>query len=447
MANEVSPHDIDAEKHVLGSMMIDPDAVHRVIPTLGDQTTIFFKAAHQLMYAAALRLVQRNDPIDIFTLTNELKRSGDIERVGSVPYLYEVQESVPTSANVEFYTHIVREKAIRRQLITAGTEIVSRAGRDEIELDEVIDQAQRIIFDVNRGDQRRGFVEIEQALTETMEHIEALFQRKDKLVGTPTGLPDLDQLLSGLNPSDLLIVAARPSMGKSAFVHNIAANIAIREGKPVALFTLEMGREQIVTRLLATEGRIDMQKIRSGNLNMDDWNRLSQAAGPISESPLYINDAPGISIMEIRSECRRLKLREPELSLVVIDYLQLMSGGSIRSQSREQEISEYSRSLKELARELSVPVIALSQLNRAVESRPDKRPQLSDLRESGAIEQDADIVMFLYRDDYYNPESSELPGQVEVIVRKHRNGPLGTVTLGFQQKYLKFEPLDGAGYY
>jgi replicative DNA helicase len=443
MASDVSPHDLDAERYVLGALMVNTDAIHQVQPILGDQTTVFFKGAHQYMYGAAMRLAQRSDPIDIYTLADELKRADDLSRAGGVDYLYSVQESVPSAANAEYYAEAVRDRATRRALITAGTEIIARAGRADIELEEVVDQAQRILFEVNYREER-GFVDVETVLRETMEYVEELFKRKDKLIGIPTGLPDLDQLLYGLNPADLVIVAARPSVGKSAFAHNIAGNIACRQGphqKGVAIFSLEMGREQILTRMLATIGRIDMGRVRQGTLNSDDWRRLSEAAGQLENAQLFINDTPGITLMEVRSECRRLKMRHPDLGLVIVDYLQLLAGGSRGNHSREQEISEYSRSLKELARELDVCVMALSQLNRSVESRTDRRPLLSDLRESGAIEQDADIVMFLYRDDYYD-ENSEQAGQVEVIVRKHRNGALGTVTLDFQGPYLLFKASD-----
>ncbi|MBM3213518.1 replicative DNA helicase [Candidatus Poribacteria bacterium] len=441
MATDAMPHDLDAERHVLGSLLLDPDAIHAVLPVLGELTTVFYKVAHQVIYDAILRLSRRSDPIDLYTVTNELKRSDDLERAGSVRYLYEVQESTPSAANVEFYATIVREKSVRRELVDAAAKIGSRAVRDDATVEEVVDQAQRLIFDVNHDPARRGFADMDQMLRETMDYIESLYQRKGTLLGVPTGLPEMDRLLSGLNPSDLIVLAARPSMGKSALAHNIAGHIAFRESKSVALFTLEMDREQILTRMLATEARIDMQRVRTGALNTDDWRRLSEAAGKMEHGKLFVNDAPGITLMEIRAESRRLKMRHPDLCVLIIDYMQLMQGGAKTAQSREQEISEYSRSLKELARELEVSVLALSQLNRAVESRPDKRPQLADLRESGAIEQDADIVMFLYRDEYYNPDASNA-GQAELIVRKHRNGPLGTITLAFHPQYLLFRSYE-----
>lgn len=441
MAAEVLPHDLEAERHVLGSILQDPEAIHRVISVLGERTTVFYKASHQIIYEAALRLARRGDPIDLYTITVELKRTDDLQRVGSLQYLYEIQESTPSAANVEFYAQVVREKAMRRALVEAGQKIALRSANEDVPLEETIDQAQRLIFEVSQDPSRRGFADMELLLRETMEYIEKLYQNRGKLIGVPTGLVELDRLLSGLNPSDLVVLAARPSMGKSALAHNICGHVAFRERKPVAIFTLEMGREQILIRMLATEARIDMQRVRTGALSPEDWRRLCEAAEKMENAPLFINDAPAISVMEIRAETRRLKMRHPDLALIVVDYLQLMQEGSRSYQSREQEISDYSRSLKELARELDVTVLALSQLNRAVENRPDKRPQLADLRESGAIEQDADIVMFLYRDEYYHPDSQST-GQAEIIVRKHRNGPLGTVSLAFHPQYLLFESYE-----
>ena len=442
MADTVSPHDLDAERHVLGSLMIDTEAVHRVTSILGEQTTVFFKTAHQLVYGAALRLTQRNDPIDLYTISDDLKRAGDLQRVGSVEYLYNMQESVPTAANIEYYAEIVREHATRRALIEAGTSIIERARSPELELDTVVDDSQRIVFDVHQRRARREFVGIVPVLHDSMDYIERLYEQKNQLLGLPTGIDDLDILLSGLNRSDLIVVAGRPSMGKSAFVHNIALNAAGNPDVTVALVTLEMGREQVMTRMLSTVARIDMQKVRTGHLTDNEWQRLSEATGVLEKLSMYINDSPGSTIGEIRSEARRLKMQRPNLGLLIIDYLQLVQGGSRGNQNREQEIAEYSRALKDLARELDVAIIALSQLNRAVESRDNKRPQLSDLRESGAIEQDADIVMFLYRDEYYRPDTTETPGLVEIKVAKHRNGPTGTVTAQFKQNHLLFTRAD-----
>ena len=443
---DVSPHDLDAERHVLGAFLVDQDAAHLAASILGEQTTVFFKASHQLIYAASLRLANKGDPIDLYTVTDSLKRAGDLEKIGGVRALYDIQEGVPTAANIEYYANIVREMATRRELIQAGADIVSSAGRIEVEIDEALDHAQRALFDIYRGE-TNGFIDIDQSLQEAMERIERLYNSNSKLTGAPTGLPELDQIIYGLNRSDLIIIAARPGMGKSSFAHNLALNVSLlqteeEEPPAVALFTTEMPADQIVMRMLATVGEIDLSRIRLGKLSGDELKRISEAAQEIERAQIFINNSPGLTLMDIRSESRRLKIRRPNLGLVIVDYLQQLQSGSRQHHSREQEISEYSRSLKSLARELDVPVLGLSQLNRGVESRPDKRPQLSDLRESGAIEQDADIVIFLYRDDYYNPEDSDTPGEVEAIVRKHRNGPLGTAQLAFDSKSLRFSPLE-----
>ncbi len=443
---DVSPHDLDAERHVLGAFLVDQDAVHLAASILGEQTTVFFKASHQLIYAAALRLANKGDPLDLYTITDSLKRAGDLEKIGGVRALYDIQEGVPTAANIEYYANIVREMATRRELIQAGAEIVSRAGRIEVELDETLDQAESSLFGIYRGE-TNGFIDIDQSLLEATERINRLYNQSSKLIGIPTGFPELDQTIYGLNRSDLIIVAARPGMGKSSFAHNLALNVSLlqteeEEPPAVAFFTTEMPADQIVMRMLSTVGEIDMSRIRMGKIEHDEMKRISEAAQEIERGQIYINNAPSLTLMDIRSESRRLKIRRPNLGLIIVDYLQQLTSGSRQYQSREQEISEYSRSLKSLARELDVPVLALSQLNRGVESRPDKRPQLADLRESGAIEQDADIVLFLYRDDYYNPEDSDTPGEVEVIVRKHRNGPIGTANLAFDSASLRFSPLE-----
>ncbi len=427
--------------------MVDQDAVHLAASILGPQTTVFFKASHQLIYAAVLRMANKGDPIDLYTITDSLKRAGDLEKIGGVRALYDIQEGVPSAANIEYYANVVREMATRRELIQAGVEIASRAGRIEVELDETLDQAERSLFDIYRGE-TNGFIDIDQSLLEATERINRLYNKSSKLIGIPTGFPELDKTIYGLNRSDLIIVAARPGMGKSSFAHNLALNVSLlqteeeEEPPAVAFFTTEMPADQIVMRMLATVGEIDMSRIRMGKIKHDEMKRISEAAQMIEKGQIYINNAPSLTLMDIRSESRRLKIRRPNLGLVIVDYLQQLQSGSRQHQSREQEISEYSRSLKSLARELDVPVIALSQLNRNVENRPDKRPQLADLRESGAIEQDADIVIFLYRDDYYTLEESKTPGQVEVIVRKHRNGPLGTANLAFNSASLRFYPLE-----
>jgi replicative DNA helicase len=419
-----------------------PDAIHAVIPILGEVRTVFFAGKNQLLYAAALRLTAKGNPIDLLTLAEELKASDDLARVGGTMYLYNIQESVPSAANCEYYAEIVRDRATRRALVAAASDILADAGSLDIELPQVVANAQKALFDASYL-RDRGFAGFNDVLASTFAYIEEVYKRKGKLVGIPTGIPSIDDHIYGLNKSDLIIVAARPSMGKSAFAHNIAMNIAARDDEDaveVALFTLEMGREQIMTRLLSTAGRIPMGKLRTGHLAQEDWKRMSQAAGYLENSRMHINDTPGITILEVCAEARRLKLRHPKLGVIILDYMQLLSGGVNANRSREQEISEYSRTLKELARELDVCVVALSQLNRAVEGRGDKRPMLSDLRESGAIEQDADIVMFLYRDDYYDEHSPDA-GMTEIIIRKHRNGALGTINLAFTAEILLFEEM------
>lgn len=441
-APDASPHEIDAEKHVLGAIMLSEEAVHDTITILGESTRVFFKAAHQLIYASALRLVSKSTAIDLYTLAEDLKAAGDLARIGGVPFLYEIHESVPSAANCAHYAEIVRDRAVRRALIAAGSNIIESASRIGVEIEDVIGGAQKSLFDASYL-RDRGFARFNDALAGTMAYIEEIYERDGKLVGISTGIASLDEHLYGLNKSDLVIVAARPSMGKSAFAHNIAMNIAVRDDSDaaeVALFTLEMGREQIITRLLSTAGNIHMGRLRTGKLDNSDWKNMSRAAELLENARLHINDTPGITILEVCAEARRLKLRNPKLGVLILDYMQLLSGGVAANRSREQEISEYSRTLKELARELDICVVALSQLNRAVEGRGDKRPMLADLRESGAIEQDADIVIFLYRDDYYD-ENSEDAGIVEVIIRKHRNGALGTVKLSFTNNVLRFEEI------
>lgn len=430
--------DIDAERNVLGAMMQDSEAVHKAIPILGESPSIFAKESHKAIYGAMLRVYRRGDPIDIYILTVELKRTNDLERAGSLSYLYEIQESAPSALNVEFYAEIVKDKALRRSLVEAGNRIAVRSSDDSVSVVELVDYVQRTILEIGNSASNRGFVDMDQALHETMEYIDHLRKNKGRFVGIPTGYLELDRLLSGMAPSELIILAARPSMGKSAFAHNICAHVAFMERKPVAVFSLEMNRMQIITRMLSMESRVDMQRIRTGEIDSNDWDNLCEVVKRLESAPLFINDTPGMSIMDIRSESRRLKMRHKDLALIVVDYLQLIRGGSEDYQNREQEISYYSRSLKDLARELDVAVLALSQLNRSVETRSDKRPQLSDLRESGAIEQDADVVMFLYRDEYYNPDSDQV-GKAEVIIKKQRNGPLGTVVLNFNPEFLSFE--------
>ena len=439
MDSHAAPHDLDAERHVLGAVMIDTSAITKAIPVIGPRE-VFFKRAYQLVWNAAVACSKADIPCDLFSVSTQLKKTGDFDRVGGTAALYEIQESTPSAANVAYYAEEVKEAYTRRQLIAAGTNMIDLAGQRERSLEEVMDGAQRILFDVH-DTERRATLAVNPALQATIAHIEELFRRKDKLLGIPSGFTDLDEILFGLNPSDLMIVAARPSVGKSALAHAIMATLACtdEENPPgVLMFSLEMGTEQIMTRILSNVGRVHMARLRTGNIDQQDWRRLSAALGKLESGNVFINDQPGISLMEIRAEARRQKIETPSLGLVIVDYLQLMQGGSHKSGNREQEIAEYSRSLKELARELDVCVMALSQLNRGVENRPgDKRPLLNDLRESGAIEQDADIVLFLYSDELYDPDTADV-GVIELIVRKHRNGALGTVKVDFDSAYMRF---------
>ena len=415
-------------------MLVDKDAVTSAIEVLKD--TDFYREDNKSIFAAIVSLYSKSEPVDIVTVKNELVSQGAFERVGGLEYLAELPERVPTTSNVEKYIKIVEEKSALRSLIQTSNELIA-LGYDESEnVDSIMDMAEKKVFDLAQKKNVKGYSAIKDVLAESLEKIEELYNKKGNITGISTGFTDLDNITAGLQNSDLIILAARPAMGKSAFAINIATNAAVKSHVPVAIFNLEMSKEQVGNRILCSEAMIDSNKIRTGQLGDDDWVKLANTIGNLSEAPIYIDDTPGISIMEIRAKCRKLKL-EKDIGLVVIDYLQLIQGSSSRNSSREQEISEISRSLKIIAKELNIPVIALSQLARATEKRDDKRPMLSDLRESGAIEQDADIVMFLYRDDYYNPES-EKRNIAEVIIAKHRGGSTGTVDLAWMGNFTKF---------
>jgi replicative DNA helicase len=435
-ADRLPPHNLEAEQAVLGAILIDPSSLVTVTERLRPED--FYRQGHQRLFQVMLELSERGEPLDLVTITSELQDRKLLEEVGGVSYLAELAEVVPTSANVEYYARIVEEKSILRRLIRTATQIASAGYSGGAEVAEILDEAEKQILDISQRRHRNGFVPIHDILMETYEHIEKLHYKKGELTGIPTGYTDLDRMTSGLQPSDLIIIAARPSMGKTAFALNLAQNVAIRSKLPVAIFNLEMSAPQLVMRMLAAEGNIDAQAFRTGNLTEEDWEKLTMAISTLSEAPIFIDDTPGVTVFDIRSKLRRLQA-EHGLGLVLIDYLQLISGRG--GESRQQEISEISRSLKLMARELNVPVIALSQLSRAVEQRQDKRPMLSDLRESGSIEQDADVVAFLYRDDYYN-EDSEKKNILEVIIGKQRNGPVGKVELLFLKNYNKFLSLD-----
>lgn len=435
---KIPPNDIEAEQAVIGSMLTDRDAVSAAIEVLKEDD--FYREDNKAIYAAILNLYNQSQPIDIITLKSELSSVGKLDSVGGLEYIASLPEKVPTTANVEQYIKIVEEKAVLRNLIKTANELITLGYDPTQEVETIIDSAEKKIFEVMQKRNQKGYTAIKDILVDTFTQLEQLYNQKQHITGVPTGFADLDYKTAGLHNSDLILVAARPAMGKSAFALNIATNAAVRGNVPVAIFSLEMSKEQMVNRILCSEAMVDSNKVRTGTIDDDEWTKLACASGQLSEAQIFVDDTPGISIMEIRAKCRKLKL-EKNIGLVVIDYLQLVQGSGKRNSSREQEISEISRSLKILAKEINVPVIALSQLSRAPEQRPDHRPMLADLRESGAIEQDADIVMFLYRDDYYN-EDSEKKNIAEVILAKHRSGSTGTVELLWLGNYTKFANID-----
>ena len=436
---KIPPNDVEAEQAVIGSMLTDRDAVISAIEVLKEED--FYREDNKTIYEAILNLYNRSEPIDIITLKAELTSMGMFDKIGGLEYIVGLPEKVPTTANVEKYISIVKEKSELRRLIKAANEIIEQVYDPTENIDDIMNNAEKKIFNIMQDKDQKSYSPIKDVLIDAFTELEQLYNQKQHITGVPTGFIDLDYKTAGLHNSDLILIAARPAMGKSAFALNIATNAALKAKVPAVLFSLEMSKEQMVNRILCSEAMVDSNKVRTGKIDDDDWIKLADTMGDLSEAPIYIDDTPGISINEIRAKCRKLKL-EKNIGLVVIDYLQLVQGSSKRAQgSREQEISEISRSLKILAKEINVPVIALSQLSRAPEQRPDHRPMLSDLRESGAIEQDADIVMFLYRDDYYN-EDSEDKGLAEVIVAKHRAGSTGTVKLVWLGNYTKFANME-----
>jgi replicative DNA helicase len=435
------PWSEDAEQAVISAMLMDADAIMRAVEHVDD--TMFYKEAHRRIVRAVVAIADRGDVVDPLTLSDELSRRGELRQAGGKEYIGYLVDTVPTSANVEYHARIVREKAMRRRLIETSTAIISEAFQSPLPAAELLDAAEHRIFEVNQGRGRAGFTRIKELLWPTMERIESLQRSGQAITGVPSGFKDLDDLTAGFQPSDLVIIAARPSMGKTAFVLNIAQNAALDHTTPVAVFSLEMSKESVVQRLLTSEGRVDAQRLRKGKLQDEEFVRLGRAAGLLSQAPIWIDDTPGMNLLELRSKARRLKM-EAKIQLLIVDYLQLMQGPT-DTESRQQEISYISRSLKALARELNVPIVALSQLSRAPEQRAGegKRPQLSDLRESGAIEQDADLVMFIYRQEMYDgpvdKDGNSLEGRAEVIVGKQRNGPTGMVNLFFNKSYTRFE--------
>lgn len=438
LIKRIMPNSLEAEQSVVGSMIMDKDAIVTAMEIL--QKEDFYHQQYGILFESMVELYSGGQPVDLVTLQNKLKEKDVPKEVQSLEFVRELVTAVPTSVNVKYYANIVKENAVKRKLIHVTEDIENECYAGKEPLESVLDKTEHDIFALLSSRTSGDYVPIRTVVMNALERIEKASKQKGSVTGIPTGFIDLDYRTAGLQPSDLVLIAARPSMGKTAFVLNIAQYVAFHENMCTAIFSLEMSKEQLVNRLFSLEARVDAQALRTGNLSDADWEKLVEGAGIIGDSELIIDDTPGISISELRSKCRKYKL-EHDLKLIIIDYLQLMSGGGRGTDSRQQEISEISRSLKALARELNVPVVALSQLSRAVEQRPDHRPMLSDLRESGAIEQDADVVMFIYRDDYYNKDT-DLKGISEIIISKQRNGPIGTVNLAWLPEYTKFANLE-----
>lgn len=432
------PHSIEAEQAVLGAIFIDRDAMIAAVDSIVPED--FYRGVHQRIFTVMMELNDRGEPIDIITVTDDMHRREWLEEAGGVAYLTDLANAVPTAANIRYYVRIVEEKSLLRRLIRTATSIATEGLEASEEVDVLLSDAERRILEVAQKKNAGEFVEIKDVLVEAFDKIETLQHQTGDVTGIPTGFTELDRVTAGFQRSDLIIVAARPSVGKTAFALNISQNVATKTDENVAIFSLEMGADQLVMRMLCAEGNIDAQRLRTGKLEDDDWQKLTMAMGSLSKAGIFIDDSPGIKVKEIRSKCRKLK-QERGLGMIMIDYLQLISGDARSSEGRQQEVSEISRELKGLARELDVPVIALSQLSRGVESRQDKRPMMSDIRESGSIEQDADIVAFLYRDDYYDQESDN-KDTIEIIIAKQRNGPVGTVELAFVKHFNKFVNLE-----
>ncbi|RXT08876.1 replicative DNA helicase [Ammoniphilus sp. CFH 90114] len=438
LADRTPPHNIEAEQAVLGAIFLEHEALVSASEILTPND--FYRPSHQRIYQVMVELGERGEPVDLVTVTAALENKKQLEDVGGVTYLTDLANSVPTAANIGYYCRIIEQKAVLRQLIRTATKIVTDGYNQSEDLGDLLSDAEKNIMQISQKRSKGGFQHIRNVLMEAYERIEMLSTKKGEITGIPTGYPDLDKMTAGLHRSDLIILAARPAVGKTAFALNVAQNIATRAGESVAVFSLEMGAAQLVMRMICAEGNIDAGKIRTGYLEEEDWRKLTMSIGTLSKAPIFIDDTPGVTAADIRSKCRRLVQEQGSLGLVLIDYLQLISGKA-GGDNRQQEVSEISRTLKLMARELNCPVIALSQLSRAVEQRQDKRPMLSDIRESGAIEQDADIVAFLYREDYYDKETEE-KNIIEVIIGKHRAGPTGTVKLAFLKEFNKFVSLD-----
>ena len=433
LPDRTPPQDIAAEQSVLGAMLLSKDAIADVVEVIRESD--FYRPAHQVIYGSILDLYGRGEPADAVTLAAELTKNAEISRVGGVSYLHTLVSMVPTAANANYYARIVREQAILRRLVEAGTRITQMGFSGTGEVDDLVDRAQAEVYEVTERRNSEDYLPLSAVMNEALTEIEAISNRDGEMVGVPTGFTDLDSLTNGLHPGQLVILAARPSIGKSTLGIDVCRAASIKHGLTSVIFSLEMSRNEIVMRLLSAEAQVPMHHMRTGSMSDSDWTKLAQKMGTVSDAPLFIDDSPNLTLMEIRAKCRRLKQRH-DLRLVVVDYLQLMTSGK-RVESRQQEVSEFSRSLKLLAKELDVPVIAISQLNRGPEQRQDKRPMLSDLRESGSLEQDADMVVLLHREDFYAPESPRA-GEADFIVAKHRNGPTATITVAFQGHYSRF---------
>ncbi|MBM0065412.1 replicative DNA helicase [Alkalicoccobacillus gibsonii] len=437
-SDRTPPQNIEAEQAVLGAIFLSDAALITATEKLMPED--FYRAAHQRIYQVMVELAEKGEPVDLVTVTSDLQDRKWLEEIGGVAYLGDIANAVPTAANVEYYSRIVEEKSVLRRLIRVATDIAAEGYANEEEVDTILNEAEKTILEVSHRQNTSAFISIKDVLVETYDRIEMLQNQTGDITGIATGFTELDKMTAGFQRNDLIIVAARPSVGKTAFALNIAQNVATKTEESVAIFSLEMGASQLVQRMLCAEGNIDAQRMRTGALNDEDWQKLTMAMGSLSKAGIYIDDTPGVKVNDIRAKCRRLK-QENGLGMIMIDYLQLIQGNGRSGENRQQEVSEISRTLKAIARELEVPVIALSQLSRGVEQRQDKRPMMSDIRESGSIEQDADIVAFLYRDDYYDKES-ENQNIIEIIIAKQRNGPVGTVELAFVKEYNKFVNLD-----
>ncbi len=434
---KVPPQNLEAEQSVLGAILLDNMAMAKAMEVITEED--FYRSAHRKIYTAMLDLSETGEAIDQITLTEHLKRKGELESIGGAAYLAELVAAVPSSANVRYHSKIVRDKALLRSLIGTSHDIIARGYEGASSVDELLEHAERSVFSIAEGKLGASFVELKQIIKESLDLVDALSKRKERITGIPTGFYDFDDLTAGLQPSDLVVIAGRPSMGKTSLALGMAQHAAVHHKKVVGVFSLEMSKAQLVLRMLSSEAHVDSHALRTGRLQKEDWWRLAEAAGRLEQAPIFIDDSGAVTVQQMRGKARRLK-REHGLDLLIVDYLQLMQGRS-DSESRQQEISDISRSLKGLAKELNVPVIALSQLSRKVEERKPPIPMLADLRESGAIEQDADLVVFIYREDQYDP-NTEKKGIAEILVRKHRNGPTRDIQLFFHDRFAKFESLE-----